>query len=258
MHHAPSLPQALKNPTLPGFVLRVAEGVAAGMLYLHRQGIMHRDLKGPNVLLDHAGEVKLTDFGLSVKLPDEATDAGFLTPECGSYRWMAPEVLRHEPYDKKCDVYSFAMLCWEMLTYRMPFDNCEPVQAAFAMAIEHKRPEIPRDAHPTVHKLLEQTWQEASDARPTFEQLAADLRALQKALEKPAEPVGSPPALRDVTGNRSPPLNRSPTASPEGSGSGRSKRELERVAVVVKSEPSPTLKRPKSIPSQLSDLRVSP
>ena len=54
-----------------------------------------------------------------------------MTAETGSYRWMAPEVIRHEEYDKRCDVYSFAILAWEMLTYRVPFDNMSTFPAPF-------------------------------------------------------------------------------------------------------------------------------
>merc|ERR1711959_880367 len=105
---------------------------------------------------------------------------------------MAPEVLRHEPYDQKCDVYSFAMLCWEMLTYRIPFEQHQPVQAAFAMAIEHKRPDIPARCHPDVRRLLVRCWQESSEARPSFAQLCDELRDLQGKMpeQDPADAKG--------------------------------------------------------------------
>merc|ERR1712087_398595 len=111
---------------------------------------------------------------------------------------MAPEVLRHEPYDKKCDVYSFAMLCWEMLTYRIPFDAVQPVQAAFAMAIEHKRPDIPSQCHPEVKALLESSWQEQSESRPSFEQLCDQLRSLEKKLPEYGPAANADPNVRGV------------------------------------------------------------
>ena len=77
--------------TPPGFTLMAAAGVAAGMAHLHLCGVLHRDLKGANVLLDDAGGVKLTDFGVAAQAPDDAAVGGMLTAETGTYRWMAPE-----------------------------------------------------------------------------------------------------------------------------------------------------------------------
>merc|ERR1712087_194110 len=108
---------------------------------------------------------------------------------------MAPEVLRHEPYDQKCDVYSFAILCWEMLTFRLPFEQKQPVQAAFAMALEGQRPSIPAHCPPDVERLLERSWSEASEARPSFAQVCDELRTLQKALRKHS-PVSADAASR--------------------------------------------------------------
>ena len=109
---AGDLYRALRLPagTPPGLLVRVAHAVAAGMAYLHRRKIMHRDLKSSNVLLNTAGGVKLTDFGVAVQMDgggDEGNGEGFgslgdydrscdpLTTETGTYRWMAPEVARH-------------------------------------------------------------------------------------------------------------------------------------------------------------------
>ena len=65
------LTAALALPTPAGFLMQVASGVAGGMAYLHSERVMHRDLKGGNVLLGAAGEVKITDFGLCVRAPDD-------------------------------------------------------------------------------------------------------------------------------------------------------------------------------------------
>lgn len=93
--------------------------------------IMHRDLKSSNVLLLSLGEpsdgekrfektcqVKLTDFGAAVQM--EATSRAVeLTAEVGTFRWMAPEVARHEPYKGSADVYSYGMLCFELITHEV-------------------------------------------------------------------------------------------------------------------------------------------
>ena len=62
---------AQRGGTPPGFVLRTATGVAAGMLHLHAQGVLHRDLKGVNILIGSGGEPKLSDFGLATAVPDD-------------------------------------------------------------------------------------------------------------------------------------------------------------------------------------------
>jgi serine/threonine protein kinase len=100
-------------------VLHYARQIASAMHHLHSQtpAVVHRDLKSHNILLSQGGEIcKLTDFGLSRTMVDE----GLMTGETGSYRWMAPEVIRHDPYDQSCDVFSFALVLVELLTSMLP------------------------------------------------------------------------------------------------------------------------------------------
>lgn len=103
-----------------------------GMNYLHLCSIMHRDLKSGNVLLDSHGTVKISDFGLSCVL-EIGHSSSDLTAETGTYRWMAPEVIRHEPYSTKADVYSFGVVLWEMITKDQPFRGMTPIQGTFVV-----------------------------------------------------------------------------------------------------------------------------
>lgn len=143
--------------------------VASGMEYLHGLDppVLHRDLKSANILLAEAGtRLAIADFGLARY---QATSGKKMTAETGSYRWMAPEVIRHEAYDQRCDVYSFAILAWEMLTYRIPFDGMMPVEAAFAVAREGKRPSIPREwISKPIAELLRACWHQEARKRPSF------------------------------------------------------------------------------------------
>ena len=83
-----------------------------------------------------------------------------MTAETGSYRWMAPEVIRHEPYGTGCDVYSFGVLCWEMLSYSIPFPQHTPVEVALSVATKGMRPEIPAHSPSVLVDLIEQCWQQ--------------------------------------------------------------------------------------------------
>jgi len=142
--------------------------IATGMAYLHGMEpvILHRDLKSGNILLaDGGSRLAIGDFGLSRYQECEKKK---MTAETGSYRWMAPEVIRHEMYDQRCDVYSFAILAWEMLTFRVPFDKLMPVEAAFAVAKEAKRPEMPSHARPSTVELLNACWHQDAQQRPSF------------------------------------------------------------------------------------------
>ncbi|POM61832.1 TKL protein kinase, partial [Phytophthora palmivora] len=120
---------------------RLAAEMAMGMNYLHLCSIMHRDLKSGNVLIDSHGTAKISDFGLSCVL--EIGSSSDLTAETGTYRWMAPEVIRHEPYSNKADVYSFGIVLWELLARDQPFRGLTPIQAAFAVARQQMRPALP-------------------------------------------------------------------------------------------------------------------
>ncbi|KAL1106377.1 hypothetical protein V6Z11_D04G199600 [Gossypium hirsutum] len=107
-------------------LLKVAIDVSKGMNYLHQNNIIHRDLKAPNLLMDENEVVKVADFGVArVK-----AQSGVMTAETGTYRWMAPEVIEHKPYDHKADVFSFGIVLWELLTGKLPYACLTPLQAA--------------------------------------------------------------------------------------------------------------------------------
>ena len=98
----------------------------------------------------------VADFGVARRLSSHSES---MTAETGTYRWMAPEVIRHSRYDHRVDVFSFGIVCWEMLSGRLPYDQLSPIQAAAAV-VENLRPAVegtcrrarrPPDAH--VHVL---------------------------------------------------------------------------------------------------------
>lgn len=150
----------------PRFVTTM-EGVrqiCLGLLYLHDRNIMHRDLKSENVLVcekDTEVVYKIGDFGLA-----RVSSTQPMTAETGSYRWMAPEVIRHEQYDCSCDVYSLAMLMYEMLTLCVPFSKNLPLEAAFAVARDGARPPLP-PLPDDVRFLVTDCWAQIRTARPT-------------------------------------------------------------------------------------------
>lgn len=163
---------ALSGNTPPKFFSNVTSGIASGLCYLHQKKYMHRDIKPSNVLLSGnltSGQytAKLTDFGLAVKVQTTSVTSGKkdLTAETGTYRYMAPEVIRHELYDYAADVYSFGLLMWAIITHETPFENKGPIEAAGSVALEGKRPPFPNDTPLTVKTLIENCWAEKPSER---------------------------------------------------------------------------------------------
>ncbi|KAJ8767007.1 hypothetical protein K2173_012516 [Erythroxylum novogranatense] len=158
------------------FLLKVAIDVSKGMSYLHQNNIIHRDLKAANLLMDENEVVKVADFGVArVK-----AQSGVMTAETGTYRWMAPEVIEHKPYDHKADVFSFGIVLWELLTGKIPYEYLTPLQAAVGVVQKALRPTIPRHTNPKLAELLEKCWQQDPARRPDFSEITVILQQLAK------------------------------------------------------------------------------
>lgn len=158
----------------PSTLTRIALEVASGVAYLHQQEVIHRDVKSANVLLDADLHAKVSDFGISTTFGPEHT------AETGTYRSMAPEVLTHHPYNEMCDVFSFGVLLWEIGHIEIPFGSDSFLQAAFAVAVERKRPPValppPLGA---LAPLIQACWQHEPSDRPPMSRVLTELQAIE-------------------------------------------------------------------------------
>ncbi|CAI5535125.1 unnamed protein product, partial [Closterium sp. Naga37s-1] len=162
-------------------LLRVALDIALGMRFLHRHGIIHRDLKMANVLLDEHGRAVVGDFGVARLVGDGAE----MTKEVGTYRWMAPEAFGttgHWSVTPRSDVYSFGIVLWELLTARLPYESYSPLQAAVAVALNGLRPAIPAGCPEGLRRLIEACWARDPAERPDSEDVVRVVRGLRREL----------------------------------------------------------------------------
>lgn len=123
----------------------------AGLAYLHREGILHRDLKADNILLDLDGTCKISDFGISKKTDNiYGNDAS--NSMQGSVFWMAPEVIRSqgEGYSAKVDIWSLGCVVLEMFAGRRPWSKEETVGAIYKLGSLNESPPIPDDVGMTI------------------------------------------------------------------------------------------------------------
>lgn len=114
--------------------------ILIGLNYLHSRNIIHRDIKGANILIDIKGEVKISDFGISKELSSANKDKRASLQ--GSVYWMAPEVVKQIATTPKCDIWSVGCLLIEMFTGKHPFPNFSQMQAIFKIGT-HTTPDIP-------------------------------------------------------------------------------------------------------------------
>ena len=101
-----------------------------------------------------------------------------MTAEAGSYRYMAPEVFRHEVYNEKCDVYSYAMIGYYLLRFKPPFCEVSGMDAVRLAALEYKRPSLSRGSPPLDEPLaavLRAAWEESHQRRPPFSSILSQL-----------------------------------------------------------------------------------
>ncbi|KAK6248925.1 hypothetical protein QUC31_020490 [Theobroma cacao] len=167
--------------------LTIALEIAQAMQHLHEQKprVIHRDLKPSNIFLDDAKHVRVADFGHARFLSEEEMA---LTGETGTYVYMAPEVIRCEPYNEKCDVYSFGIILNELITGNHPYVETDygPAKIALEVGEGKLRPALPED-NGKLGELIDLiclSWDGDASVRPTFANITSTLREIQNRIKE--------------------------------------------------------------------------
>lgn len=163
---------ALREPLIRNFVRQIVTGLA----YLHGREIIHRDIKGANILVDNKGGIKISDFGISKKIEASnllggAGNAKNRPSLQGSVFWMAPEVVKQTSYTRKADIWSLGCLVVEMMTGTHPFPDCSQLQAIFKIGGAKISPTIPDHASEEAKTFLKSAFEVEHTKRPSAEEL---------------------------------------------------------------------------------------
>jgi len=163
---------ALREPLIRNFVRQIVTGLA----YLHGREIIHRDIKGANILVDNKGGIKISDFGISKKIEASNILGGAGNNKNrpslqGSVFWMAPEVVKQTSYTRKADIWSLGCLVVEMMTGTHPFPDCSQLQAIFKIGGAKISPTIPDHASEEAQTFLKSAFEVDHTKRPSAEEL---------------------------------------------------------------------------------------
>jgi len=142
--------------------------VLQALVYLHARGVIHRDLKAANILLNRRGDVKLADFGVAAVMGN--TDKHFTI--VGSPYWMAPEIIQAAGHSTLSDIWSLGCTVVELLTGEPPFFGLNPMTAMFKI-VQSPAP-IPSSFSPLMHDFLEKCFRKDPDRRPPASELLKD------------------------------------------------------------------------------------
>lgn len=121
--------------------------VLEGLIYLHEQGVIHRDIKGANILTNKDGSVKLADFGVSSRATGPTTGEGNDNEVVGSPYWMAPEVIEQSGASTASDIWSVGCVVVELLEGKPPYGDLAPMQALWRI-VQDEAMRVPEGASP--------------------------------------------------------------------------------------------------------------
>jgi serine/threonine-protein kinase len=184
-----------RGPTPIKIAVDYTRQILAALGFAHRNGIVHRDIKPHNVVVDPDGRLKVTDFGIARSGASQMTEVGSII---GTAQYLSPEQARGAPVDQRSDVYSVGIVLYEMLTGRVPFTGDTPLEIAMKHLSEvpeppsEKRPDVPEDLDNIVLRALAK---DPEDRYQTAEDMAADLARVQRGLPVSSETADAATAV---------------------------------------------------------------
>uniref|UniRef100_A0A674P5I3 Mitogen-activated protein kinase kinase kinase 7 n=1 Tax=Takifugu rubripes TaxID=31033 RepID=A0A674P5I3_TAKRU len=186
LHGAEPLPSYTASHAM-SWCFQCSQGVA----YLHGmkpKALIHRDLKPPNLLLVAGGTVlKICDFGTACDIQTHMTN------NKGSAAWMAPEVFEGSNYSEKCDVFSWGIILWEVITRSKPFDEIGGPAFRIMWAVHNgTRPPLIKDLPKPIESLMTRCWSKDPSQRPSMEEIVKIMTHLMKYFPGSDEPLQYP------------------------------------------------------------------
>uniref|UniRef100_A0A672MH48 Mitogen-activated protein kinase kinase kinase 7 n=1 Tax=Sinocyclocheilus grahami TaxID=75366 RepID=A0A672MH48_SINGR len=186
LHGAEPLPHYTASHAM-SWCLQCSQGVS----YLHGmkpKALIHRDLKPPNLLLVAGGTVlKICDFGTACDIQTHMTN------NKGSAAWMAPEVFEGSNYSEKCDVFSWGIILWEVITRRKPFDEIGGPAFRIMWAVHRgTRPPLIKNLPKTIESLMTRCWSKDPSQRPSMEEILKVMSHLMRYFPGSEEPLQYP------------------------------------------------------------------
>ena len=179
-------------------VIELGIQIARGLEHAHRSSLVHRDVKPQNVLLDRTGQAKLIDFGIARSSAEVRPGLTLTGTVLGSSDYIAPEQAQGRSVEERTDVYSLAIVLYEMLTGELPF----PGENFVAVAMRHinetppsiveRRPDVP----PRLAALMQRSLAKDPEKRPMMSEVVQELERCLQELPAEVDTLSNVPAVR--------------------------------------------------------------
>ena len=206
-----------RGPSPLGIAIDYTRQILSALRFAHRNGIVHRDIKPHNVIVDGEGRVKVMDFGIArAGAASQMTEAGSII---GTAQYLSPEQARGAPVDQTSDLYSTGIVLYELLTGSVPFTGETPVEIAMKHLSQAPvppsthRPEVPRDLDYVVLRALAK---DPADRYHSAEEMDSDLERIARGIGVSAETAEAATSVlsRTDVGEAATTIGPAATASP--------------------------------------------